>query len=1149
MDNENGNGYDPAHRHRHNRGSEDGNPSEDLDAENGNATDALQRDATTEIILPIPFTSTSCATCLRHRKGDYILLNINAATQHARSHHGGIEVKYSCSKCGKTYKSKHATQCHVPKCTGPPTREANNAICGICKQGFKTQRGLSQHERLVHPAARNEKREQAATSRGSHKTNKGYGKVWRKDEVDTMLRLEKTLQGHPHIAKQMMEHLPGKTAKQIRDKRKEPSYKALTEQYYSETEKPRESTRTSSDSEEEIRPVTRKRYALETEDEYSTDLEQEPRQPDHSPAATGQTSLAHEQPIEEQLPHLMRPACEGPNTSNAETTEQRPASPQSPIRVGGTPGNEDGAEQQWQTDILRQTLAATSEDLPVSSKCKDLHLRLVSLLKEIGDEQQPVTQALIDDIYAQVLAQIETTQTKRTAKFTKRQGPKTQAGRKRKRKRYEYARTQDLFRKDPKLLAKYIREGTPWLEEKDPSSPTPKDVKSFYSTLWGAAPNITIPFAVTGLGRIARDIGEVFQAITTRDINERLKYTRQNTASGPDGIQRKHLTGSDTKEILRILYNIILVSKIQPRAWNTNRTILIPKQGKDGSRVENYRPLTIGSLICRTYWGIIDKKLREVTSFSPRQKGFVREAGCFNNVHILNEIIRAAKKKKGLVAIQLDIAKAFDTVPHKAVEAALKRLGLPMGVRESIMNSYKDLTTAIEYAGSKIEVPLLRGVKQRDPLSPFIFNAIIDPLLEDLEQMKGYMIDESHYLSALAFADDLILLASSKEKALSLLHRTESFLTNLGMRIAAEKCASFEIKTTKDSWYIASPDLSLTNGDKIPSSAADSTLCYLGGHISPWSGLQYEALVAKLETTLERCRSAQLKPHQKLSLTATYLVPHFLYQTTLVTPPVKTLRALDQTIRNHVKVVLHLPMSTPNGLLYCSKRDGGLGIPKMETLAACSALKQGITLLNSLDPTTRALLQETKLEQRLENLAKTMRLPWPILNVRAIDSYKMRMKKDELKAWSLLPTKGRGVTAFADDRNGNAWLYNPYLLKPSRFLTALRLRGGMTSDKVTMNKVVPQTFVRCRDAESSVEDLGTGRGVVLGRAVATLRSRLEDSSCRRDETSSHFFCFRAVRGSGMKANFFKVPPCVVVVPRLPHPRLQPHHSLSSSFIY
>jgi hypothetical protein len=77
----------------------------------------------------------------------------------------------------------------------------------------------------------------------------------------------------------------------------------------------------------------------------------------------------------------------------------------------------------------------------------------------------------------------------------------------------------------------------------------------------------------------------------------------------------------------------------------------MPKQGKDQSNIENYRPLTIGSILCRTYWGIIDKKLRQVFTFSPRQKSFVHETECFNNVHIFDEIIRAAKKLDGLVAV------------------------------------------------------------------------------------------------------------------------------------------------------------------------------------------------------------------------------------------------------------------------------------------------------------------------------------------------------------------------------------------------------------------------------------------------------------------------------------------------------------------
>jgi hypothetical protein len=69
----------------------------------------------------------------------------------------------------------------------------------------------------------------------------------------------------------------------------------------------------------------------------------------------------------------------------------------------------------------------------------------------------------------------------------------------------------------------------------------------------------------------------------------------------------------------------------------------------------------------------MDQKLRAHITTSPRQKGFVREAGCFNDVHILNEALKLAKTTKGLVAVQLDISKAFDTVPHAAIEDALSR--------------------------------------------------------------------------------------------------------------------------------------------------------------------------------------------------------------------------------------------------------------------------------------------------------------------------------------------------------------------------------------------------------------------------------------------------------------------------------------------
>jgi hypothetical protein len=112
------------------------------------------------------------------------------------------------------------------------------------------------------------------------------------------------------------------------------------------------------------------------------------------------------------------------------------------------------------------------------------------------------------------------------------------------------------------------------------------------------------------------------------------------------------------------------------------------------------------------------------------------------------------------------------------------------------------------------------------------------------------------------------------------------------------------------------------------------------------------------------------------------------------------------------------------------------------------ALKQGLTLLNTIDPPIQALFISTKLEQRLQRIATSVRLRWPITNFREIEAYKRRQKTAELAQWHRLPSKGKAVP-FIDDRFGNAWLYDPSLPKPSRFFTALRLRSGMTSDRVT----------------------------------------------------------------------------------------------------
>ena len=138
--------------------------------------------------------------------------------------------------------------------------------------------------------------------------------------------------------------------------------------------------------------------------------------------------------------------------------------------------------EQWRKDVISQALSETKDSTAMSDKCKVLQLELVSLLTDIRDGLTKPTQSRIDDVYEDVLTLIGPSLASHPKQKKKTKGPTRLGGHKRRKKRYLYARTQDLFKKNPNLLAKYIREGVPWLDDLDPS-PLREEVKTFYTSL------------------------------------------------------------------------------------------------------------------------------------------------------------------------------------------------------------------------------------------------------------------------------------------------------------------------------------------------------------------------------------------------------------------------------------------------------------------------------------------------------------------------------------------------------------------------------------------------------------------------------------------------------------------------------------------
>jgi hypothetical protein len=93
-------------------------------------------------------------------------------------------------------------------------------------------------------------------------------------------------------------------------------------------------------------------------------------------------------------------------------------------------------------------------------------------------------------------------------------------------------------------------------------------------------------------------------------------------------------------------------------------------------------------------------------------------------------------------------------------------------------------------------------VKQGDPLSPLLFNLLMDPIIEELNAAtEGLPIGDTK-VAVLAFADDLILLATSKEDAQKQLNLIYGQLDRLGMCLSIGKCLVVKVIPKKKTWIV-----------------------------------------------------------------------------------------------------------------------------------------------------------------------------------------------------------------------------------------------------------------------------------------------------------------------------------------------------------
>ena len=144
--------------------------------------------------------------------------------------------------------------------------------------------------------------------------------------------------------------------------------------------------------------------------------------------------------------------------------------------------------------------------------------------------------------------------------------------------------------------------------------------------------------------------------------------------------------------------------------------------------------------------------------------------------------------------ISIDAEKAFDKIQHPFMIKTLQKAGMEGTYLNIIKAIYDKPTANIILNGEKLKAfPLKSGTRQGCPLSPLLFNIVLEVLATEIRAEKdinGIQIGKEVKLSL--FADDMILyIENPKDSTRKLLELINEYSKVAGHKINTQKSLAF----------------------------------------------------------------------------------------------------------------------------------------------------------------------------------------------------------------------------------------------------------------------------------------------------------------------------------------------------------------------
>lgn len=265
--------------------------------------------------------------------------------------------------------------------------------------------------------------------------------------------------------------------------------------------------------------------------------------------------------------------------------------------------------------------------------------------------------------------------------------------------------------------------------------------------------------------------------VSDDEIKEAVFQMGSLKSPGPDGFsgifyqQYWDVVGLDVCKAVRHFFEGGFLLK----ELNFTNLVLIPKIQIPES-LSQYRPISLCNFSLKIITKVMANRLKKILNsfISANQSAFVPGRMIQDSIIVAHEAFHFLGRKKagrdGFMAIKLDFNKAFDRVEWDFLEALLVKMGFHNKWVNWVMECVSTVKFAVIANGeTRANIVPQRGLRQGDPLSPYLFLLVKDVLSNliqqelNLGQLGGIHINRHcPTLSHIFFADDALLFAKAE---------------------------------------------------------------------------------------------------------------------------------------------------------------------------------------------------------------------------------------------------------------------------------------------------------------------------------------------------------------------------------------------------